>query len=129
MNNSTVKKCGIYLYDFGPYIGSKQGGLRPAITLTESTKNPTVIIAPLTKSHKKSSMAAHVFLGKRFNLHESSQVLLEQLQTVNKASLGPYIGHVDDEQILKAIDHGLCKTFGIHSFPVYTGASEQEDCL
>ena len=56
MSHTLIKKGSLYLYDFGPYKGSKQGGLRPAITLTESTKNPTVIIAPLTKSHKKPSI-------------------------------------------------------------------------
>ena len=129
MIHPQIKRGDIFLYDFGPYDGSVQGGLRPAITLTESSNSPTVIIAPITKVLKKTDMAAHVVLGKRFNLREKSQVLLEQLQTVNSFMLGPYIGYVNDERILKAIDHGLCVLFGIHSFPVNMCASEQEDCL
>lgn len=125
MSNTPIKKGSLYLYDFGPYVGSKQGGLRPAITLTESSSSPTVIIAPITKVLKKTDMAAHVVLGKRFNLREKSQVLLEQLQTVNKASLGPYIGQVD-VQTLKAIDLGICKTLGIQSLPVNATNSAQE---
>ena len=133
MIHTQIRRGDIFLYDFGPGAGSVQGRERPAIVLQNDKQNlrsPTTIIAPLTsKTSKKRFMSAHIAVGTEFGLLYDSQILLEQLTTVNKNSLGKRLGHVDDDQILKAIDHGLCKTFGIHSFPVNTGASEQEDCL
>ena len=134
MNHSQVKRGDIFIFDFGTGVGSVQGGKRPAIVLQNDRLNkhsPTTIIAPLTsKAHKKSLMPAHVAVGTEFGLLYDSQILIEQLRTVNQDSLlGAPIGHLGDEQILKAIDHGLCKTLGIQVFPANTGASEQEDCL
>ena len=52
-------------------------------------------------------MAAHVAVGTEFGLLYDSQILIEQLRTVNQDSLlGDPIGHVNDEQIIKAINHG-----------------------
>lgn len=134
MKHPQVQRGDIFIFDFGKGTGSVQGGKRPVIVLQNDKQNmrsPTTIIAPLTsKTRKKAFMVAHVAVGTEFGLLYDSQILIEQLRTVNQNSLlGEPIGHVDDEQILKAIDHGLCKTLGIQVFPANTGTSEQEDCL
>ena len=38
-------------------------------------------------------------------------ILLEQIRTINQDSLGPYIGIVDDKNVLNTISNGLKKTF------------------
>lgn len=132
MMHSQVRRGDIVIFDFGSGIGSVQGGIRPAIVLQNDKQNlrsPTTIIAPLTsKTSKKRFMAAHVAVGTEFGLLYDSQILIEQLRTVNQDSLlGDPIGHVNDEQIIKAINHGLCMTLGIQLFPTNTCASNQED--
>ena len=134
MIHPQIRRGDIFRYDFGPGIGSVQGGIRPVIVLQNDRQNmrsPTTIIAPLTsKTHKKRFMAAHVAVGTEFGLLYDSQILLEQLTTVNKNSLfGDPIGHVDEDKLLKAIDHGLCMTLGIQLFPTNTCASNQEDTI
>jgi len=115
MINYSVMRGDIVIFDFGTNNGNVQGGVRPAVALQSNAQSPVTIIAPLTTELKKPQMPAHVILGKRFGLRESSMVLLEQLVTVNKSSLGPYIGHIDDPQVMRLIDQGLCKTLGIQS--------------
>ena len=130
MIHPQIRRGDLFLYDFGSTAGSVQGHIRPCIVLQidqQNMRSPTTIIAPLTSNiRKKALMAAHVAVGTQFGLLKKSQILIEQLQTVNKASLGPYIGHIDDEQILKAIDLGLCKTLGIKNLSGNTDISEQE---
>ena len=130
MIHPNIKRGDIFLYDFGPGAGSVQGRERPAIVLQNDKQNfrsPTTIIAPLTsKTSKKRFMSAHIAVGTEFGLLYDSQILLEQLTTVNKNSLGKRLGHVDDDQILKAIDHGLCKTLGILNHSVDADNSAQE---
>lgn len=130
MIHPQIKRGDIFLYDFGPGVGSVQGRKRPAIVLQNDKQNlhsPTTIIAPLTSNtFKKKFMKTHVAVGTEFGLLYDSQILLEQLVTVNKNSLGKRLGHVDDDQILKAIDHGLCKTLGIQNHSVDAESLAQE---
>ena len=126
MIDHVYERGDIILYSFKA-TGSVQNGLRPAVIIQNTKQNassPTTIIAPLTSELKKTQMFAHVVLGKRFGLRQSSQVLLEQLQTVNIADFGPYIGHIDDEEILHLIDLGLCKVLGIQSGSLDSSAKE-----
>ncbi len=130
MKHLHIHRGDIFIFDFGSGVGSVQSRKRPAIVLQNDNQNmrsPTTIIAPLTsKTRKKRFMAAHVAVGTEFGLLYDSQILLEQLTTVNKNSLGKRLGHVDDDQILKAIDHGLCKTLGILNHSVDADNSAQE---
>ena len=131
MKHPQIRRGDIVIYDFGTEIGSVQGGKRPDIVLQNDKQNmrsPTTIIAPLTsKTSKKRFMAAHVAVGTEFGLLYDSQILIEQLRTVNQDSLlGAPIGHLGDDQILKAIDHGLYKTLGIQNHSVDADNSAQE---
>ncbi len=130
MKHPQVQRGDIFIFDFGKGTGSVQGGKRPAIVLQNDKQNmrsPTTIIAPLTSNtFKKKFMPAHVAVGTKFGLLYDSQILLEQLTTVNKNHLGKKYGHVNDDQILKAIDHGLCNLLSIRSFPENTVVSNSE---
>ena len=126
----TLRRGDIVTYDFGDYCGSIQGGYRPAVVLNDSEKNspsPVVAIVPITTRIKKSEMVAHVVLGKRFGLKKDSMVLTEQARTVNKCSLGIYIGHIDDPKVMQKIDQGLCKSLGIKSGNLTTDNSSSKE--
>lgn len=112
----TIKRGEIYYFDFGEAEGSIQSGLRPVLVLQAdnfNAKAPTVIVASITTVIKKSYLPSHIVLGEQFGLTKPSMVLLEQIQTVNKAALTDYIGFVDDERIWKNINIALKKTFGL----------------
>ena len=118
MNNSSIKRGDIFLFDFGTNKGNVQCGIRPSVILQydrQNTHSPTTVIAPLTTELKRPDMHVHVVLGKHFGLLENSMVLLEQLRTINQQDLGPYIGHIDDSKVMKQIDMGLGKLLGIKS--------------
>ena len=111
-----VKRCDIVLYDFGSKNGSVQGGIRPAVVVQANAHNiasPTTIVAPITKKLKKTEMSSHIVLGRKFGLIYNSMVLLEQLRTVNQASIVRFIGHIDDPLIISLISQGLRKTLAI----------------
>ena len=111
----------IVYYDFGPYNGSVQGGMRPAVILQNNVhnrKSPTTIVAPLTTEIKQIGMYSHVVLGKRFGLKENSMILLEQLTTANQAAFGKYIGHIDDRNVRHMINEGLRKVLAIKGLPL-----------
>lgn len=111
-----IKRGEIYYFDFGEAEGSIQSGRRPVLVLQAdnfNAKAPTVIVASITTVIKKSYLPSHIVLGEQFGLTKPSMVLLEQIQTVNKAALTDYIGFVDDERIWKNINIALKKTFGL----------------
>ena len=130
MINSQIKRGDIVTFDFGPNVGSVQGGRRPAVVLQNDRQNnssPTTIIAPLTTELKKPELPSHIILGRRFGLRLNSMVLLEQLTTVNKCALDSYIGHIDDPQIMRKINQGLIMTLGIQSSPCQSDSSSPEE--
>jgi len=115
-NKRVVNRGDLYFMNSGRTIGSVQRGRRPIIVLqadTISLKSLTVIVAPLTSAKKNIYLPSHIFLGEKYGLKKPSMILLEQINTVNKASLTDYIGRVDDEHILKRIDIAIKKTLGL----------------
>ena len=118
MTNSTsaIKRGDIYYFDFGIREGSIQSVLRPVLVIQASDFNqsaPTIIVAAITSVNKKQYLPSHILLGENFGLTKPSMVLLEQLQTVNKADLVEYIGSMDDEIIWREINYALKCTFGM----------------
>jgi mRNA interferase MazF len=105
--NRKVFRGEIYYYDFGRTSGSIQSGLRPVVIVQTQSGNkysPTVIVAPVTSSIKKTNLPFHVYLGLQYGLKKESMLLLEQLQTINKSDLGEYIGVVGGKTMLLVND-------------------------
>ena len=130
MINDKVKKGEIYIYDFGEPNGSVQAGRRPVLVVQENrlnAKSPTTVIAAITSIPKKQYMSSHVWLGKECGLHADSQVLLEQIRTVNQNELGAYVGTVRDPDTLRLISDGIKKQFGLWSYK--KEHSEELRCL
>lgn len=115
-NKEKVKRGEIYLHDFGNNEGSIQNGVRPVLVVQCDEGNQastTTVVAALTSVIKKRYLPSHIILGEKFGLKEPSMVMLEQLKTVNQSELVEYIGFVDNEYLLRKVNHGLKKALGL----------------
>ena len=129
MQKRKVRRGEIYWFDFGHSSGSIQNGRRPAIVIQADNFNEnslTTVVVAITSVHKCSHLPSHIFIGEECGLAQPSMILLEQIRTINQESLGPYIGVVDNEDILNAISNGLKKTFGLW---YYQTAKSDVRCL
>jgi mRNA interferase MazF len=89
-----IKRGDIYYVNFGQYQGSKQGGVRPAIIMSNNLNNrysPTLTVVPLTSNLKKRDLPTHVFVGKECGLNRDSLALAEQVTNIDKSCLLEYI--------------------------------------
>ncbi len=86
----------------------------------------TFLIAAITTAHKCHYLPSHIFLGGNFGLDQPSVVMLEQIRTVNQDELGPYIGTINDQELLNTITNSLKKTFGLWR---YHTAKAEVRCL
>lgn len=119
MKKQEIKRGDLFFYDFGKREGSIQCGERPVLVLQADDYNrnaPTVVVASITSVMKKRYLPSHIALGEAFGLKKPSMVLLEQMQTINKAELTEYIGSIDDEVLLRQINSALKKTLGLWVF-------------
>lgn len=109
MTQAKISRGDIYIANLNPVKGSEQGGQRPVIILQNDVGNrfsPTVIVAAITsRTRKKANMPTHVHLGNPA-LEKDSQVLLEQIRTLDKTRLISKVGKATDDE-MKAIDRSL----------------------
>lgn len=105
-----LKRGQIYYADLSPVIGSEQGGMRPVLIVSNDIGNkysPVVICAPITSKMDKTQMPTHVNIS---GLMKDSQVMLEQVRTIDKRRLISYICRADGRtmaQVDKAIKISL----------------------
>lgn len=115
MIKTNIEKGDIFYAVLSPVIGSEQGGERPVVVVQNNLGNeynPTVIVAPLTKILKKRRLPMHVFIPKNPFLRFDSQILLEQVRTLDKSRISNYLGSLSESQI-QLIDNALIETFNI----------------
>lgn len=115
MTKKDIRKGDIYFANLDPVVGSEQGGERPVVVLQNNYANkysPTVIIAPLTKVLKKRNLKEHIFVETKNILKYDSQILLEQIRTLDKKRFINYLGKINDNQ-LQIIENALIKIFEI----------------
>lgn len=105
----------IYFADLDPVRGSEQGGLRPVLIIQNDMGNkhsPTVIVAAITSSMKKSNLPTHILIDDyEGGLTKRSYVLLEQLRTLDKKRLKNKIGTLP-KAIQKKVDAALMLSIG-----------------
>lgn len=110
-----VKKGQIYLaYLTGK--GCEQRGKRPVLILQNDVGNkhsPTTIIAPITSKKKKRSLPVHVPIFSN-KLNKQSQVLLEQVQVMDKSRLGKMLCTISDKQLAE-VEKALAVSFGMNN--------------
>jgi len=89
----------IWLAELPDGVGSIQGGIRPVVIISNNLNNSfstTVTVACVTSQCKRPDIPTHVMISSPF-LQMDSEVLLEQIMTVNKNQLTTRIGKVSSE--------------------------------
>lgn len=115
MNEMKIRKGDIFMYEFGENVGSIQNGYRPVLVLQADNfnfKSPTVVVAPITTSIKKTYLPSHIVIGEESGLDAPSMVLLEQIVSVDKECLKKYIGYIDNSNTNRKIHNSLKQLFG-----------------
>jgi len=110
-----VKRGEMYYADLSPAVGSEQDGIRPVLVIQNDLGNrysPTVVVAIITGQPKKTHLPIHYLLPAENGLEIPSQVLLEQIRTIDKSRMGRYIGRLD-ERTMKGIDRALAVSMGL----------------
>ena len=110
-----MRRGDIYRADLDPVLGSEQGGVRPVLIVQNDLGNltsPTVIIAPLTSRSKKKTLRTHVTVEPpEGGLNRSSQVLCEQVRTLEKSRLRQHLGCLSGEK-LALVERALALAVG-----------------
>lgn len=115
------KRGDIYFVDFGEKDGSKQGGIRPALVVSNNKANlhsPVVTVVPLSaRVWKKKYLPTHVQIPKRKNcgLDKPSMALAEQVETLDKKRLGEKIGEVLDDMVMQQVTVALQIQIGAYA--------------
>lgn len=115
------KRGDIYFVDFGVRDGSKQGGVRPALVVSNNKANkhsPVVTVVPLSaRVWKKKYLPTHVQIPvkKSSGLDKPSMALAEQVETLDKARLGEKIGEVIDEMVMNQVTVALQIQIGAYA--------------
>lgn len=106
----------IYYVDFGKTTGSKQGGIRPALIVSNNRANknsPVITVIPLTtKIRKKVYLPTHVRI-RAAGLPRPSMALAEQVESLDKCSLKEKIGEVTDAAVMEKVTAALQIQIGV----------------
>ncbi len=109
MTQEKIYRGDLFFANLNPVKGSEQGGKRPVVILQNDVGNkfsPTVIVAAITsRTRKKANMPTHVSLDNAA-LEKNSQVLLEQIRTLDKTRLIKKVGKLTQDE-MRAIDNSL----------------------
>lgn len=102
MNNKKikVKKGEIWTCKLEGAKGCEQSGVRPVVIIQNdkgNTFSPTTIVASITSQHKGKHIPTHAKLTNP-KLKHDSVIMLEQVRTVDKTSLGIKIGELTKKQ-------------------------------
>lgn len=108
----------IYYVDFGKRDGSKQGGIRPALIVSNNRANrnsPVITVVPLTaRVWKKKYLPTHVQIFGN-GLLKPSMALAEQVETLDKSHLKEKIGEVTDEMVMDRVTVALQIQIGAYA--------------
>ena len=122
MTNRKIKRGDIYLYDYGENEGSIQNGYRPVVVLQADNFNlkaPTIMVAAITTAIRKTFLPSHILIEDKYGLTDPSMIMLEQQRAVNKEELVNYVGHINDDNVLRRIHNGLMKLYGYWDYTRY----------
>jgi len=101
------KKFDIWLADLSPRFGAEPGKTRPVIILqTDLLPNthPTVIILPVTSQVHKKVTILRVHLDQKINgLKSPSDILIDQVRSIDKKRLQRKLGTLTEHQIKKVL--------------------------
>lgn len=100
-----IKQFEIWIADLNPKIGTEPGKTRPVLVtqtnLLNKIPHPSTIICPITTNVKKDSEVLRVHLKKgTSNLHQSCDIMIDQLRAIDNKRLTKRLGMLPDELIV-----------------------------
>ena len=102
-NNLEIKRGSIIMVDLPLGNGSVQGGVRPAVVISNDKGNkfsPVLIIVPLTSRVKKYMPTHHTIEPSMINgLTKTSIALAEQIITIGKDTVRNIVGTLEEIDI------------------------------
>ena len=105
-----IKRGDIFLANLEPIKGSEQGGIRPVLIIQNDISNkysPVTIIAAITSKMFDKEFPTNVFISKEdSNLDKDSNILLNQIRTIDNSRLIKRVGSLDN-LILEKVDKAL----------------------
>jgi len=111
-----IKRGSIYYADLINGVGSEQSGNRPVLVIQNNIGNKnsdTVIVAIITsKTERKYVIPTHCRIQAQHGLERISYILLEQIQTIDKARLRMYVGTLSDKTMRK-VNRALAVSVGL----------------
>jgi len=108
-----ILRGNIYWADLNPVIGSKQGGLRPVLVLSQNVFNErsgTVIAVALTSQPQRAGYPLTLELGDS-KLPKKSWVKISQIRTLSVERIRKKITKASEEEIVLIIE-GLNEIIG-----------------
>jgi mRNA interferase MazF len=114
-NNQKIEilRGDILLVDFGEGKDNIQGGIRPAIAVSNwrcNMHSPVIHVVPITSA--KKPLPTHVNIPTIYGVDRDSIALCEQQQLINKKVIKGKLGHCDSE-IMSYIDNALKIQLGL----------------
>ena len=103
----------IHWADLNPVIGSEQGGLRPALILSQNVFNErsgTVIAVAITSQPQRASYPLTLEIADN-KLPKKSWVKISQIRTLSVKRVGKKLAKASDEELALIID-GLNEIIG-----------------
>jgi len=100
-----IKQFEIWIADLNPKIGTEPGKTRPVLVIQTNLLNkiphPSTIICPITTNVKRDSEILRVHLKKgTANLHQSCDIMIDQIRAIDNNRLTKRLGILPDEQIV-----------------------------
>ena len=99
-----IKQFEIWIADLNPQAGTETGKTRPVLAIQTNLLNkilhPSTIICPITTNVKKDSEILRVHLKKgTANLHQSCDVMIDQIRAIDNKRLTKRLGVLPNELI------------------------------
>ena len=94
-----IKKGDIFFANLNPILGSEQGGIRPVLIIQNDISNkysPVTIITAITSRMFDKEFPTDIFISKKDSgLEKDSNILLNQIRTIDKRRIIRKIGSLD----------------------------------
>lgn len=99
-----IKQFEIWIADLNPQVGTETGKTRPVLVIQTNLLNkiphPSTIVCPITTNVKKESEILRVHLKKgTANLHQSCDIMIDQIRAIDNKRLTKRLGVLPDELI------------------------------
>jgi len=107
-----IKQFEIWIADLSPQIGTEPGKTRPVIVIQSNLLNkiphPSTIVCPITTNVEKEADILRVHLKKGMaNLHESCDIVIDQLRAIDNKRLIKKVGDLPADLIDKVKENIL----------------------